>query len=129
VSEKLAQAFIEALGKLESDHDTETIVGLFAESSEIGNVVAPHLYKGVEGAREFWTSYRKTFGEVRSEFRNQIVSEGRAGLEWMTTGTSGHGDEINYEGVSILEFEGDKISRFFAYFDPAKLGRQISEND
>ena len=40
-----------------------------------------------------------------------------------------NGHEISYEGVSILEVEGDKISRFFAYFDPRKLGKQIEETE
>jgi hypothetical protein len=133
MSEQLTKKFIEALGKLEADQDTETIVGLFADNSEIGNVVSPQVYRGAEGAREFWTSYRKTFGEIRSDFRNQIVTNSRAALEWTSTGTSADGDgggaEIDYEGVSILEMESDKIIRFFAYFNPAKLGREIAEND
>jgi hypothetical protein len=29
--------------------------------------------------------------------------------------------------VSVLEFDGDQIARFRAYFDPAELGRQIEQ--
>ena len=35
------------------------------------------------------------------------------------------GNEFKYDGVSILEINDEKISRFQAYFDPNNLGRQI----
>jgi predicted ester cyclase len=54
-----------------------------------------------------------------------IVSDGRAALEWTTTGTSTHGAPTTYAGVNILEFADGQISRFWAYFDPSDLGRQI----
>lgn len=122
-----AEKFIEALNKLESERDLETIVSLFAENCKVGNVVASEDFKGAEGAREFWQNYRQTFGEVKSEFHNRIISDGAAALEWTTTGTSSDGAEIEYDGVSILETEGDKITRFYAYFDPHRLGDQIKK--
>lgn len=62
---------------------------------------------------------------MRSEFRNIFADEaGLAALEWTTEGIS-HGDTVSYDSVSILEIEGDKISRFGAYFDPRRLTEQI----
>ena len=127
MSEKSAEKFIEALNNLEKNEDAEMIVALFSENAEIGNVTLTESFSGTDGAREFWTNYRKTFGEVSSEFTNKIHSENVSALEWTTTGTSSNGSEINYDGVSVLEFEGEKIKRFFAYFNPAKLGHQIEE--
>ena len=115
------------LNELEANENVDKIVELFAENSEIGNVTLTETLSGTEGARNFWTNYRKTFGEVKSEFKNKISTEDVAALEWNTTGTSLEGHEINYDGVSILETDGDKITRFFAYFNPAKLGQQITE--
>ena len=37
------------------------------------------------------------------------------------------GGELVYSGVSILEFAGDKIRRFQAYFDPRALGRELEQ--
>lgn len=82
--------------------------------------------ESAEHAR-FWEAYRDTFGEVASTFRNVIVSDGRAALEWTTTGTSAAGASISYEGVSILEIADSKITRFRAYFDPHDLGLQIEQ--
>ncbi len=124
MAENIAKQFIDALHKLERDRDLETIVGLFSEDCDIGNVVTED--KDI-GAEKFWSSYRESFGEVESTFRNEIITENRAALEWKTTGTSSEGNEFEYEGMSILEIDGERITRFFAYFDPNKLGRQIVE--
>ncbi len=127
ISEQIADKFTEALGRLESGRDLETIAALFAENSEVGNVVAPEKYHGQNGAREFWEKYRDTFGEVRSTFRNRIITDGRAALEWVTEGTTRADSPVSYEGVSILEIEGDKIKRFRAYFNAGALGQQIAK--
>ncbi len=119
--------FIEALRKLEADENVDEIVSLFADDCEVGNVATHENMSGTDGARQFWTNYRKTFSEIKSTFKNKIASDGTTALEWTSVGTSANGSEIDYEGVSILETDGDKIRRFFAYFNPAKLGREIEE--
>jgi ketosteroid isomerase-like protein len=121
------QQFIEALQVLERDSDPTAMLDLFMENSEAGNIVSTREFIGVEGAREFWETYRNSFGEVDSTFRNVIVSNGRAALEWTTTGTSPAGTPIAYEGVSILEMADGRITRFRAYFDAHDLGRQMEE--
>ncbi len=122
MAKELAKKFIDALHKLEADHDLETIVGLFDENAKVGNVVTTEKNLG---AREFWQSYRDSFKEIASTFRNEIVTDKIAALEWTSKGTSTDGKEFEYDGVSILEINGDKISRFHAYFDPNNLGHQI----
>ena len=127
MSEQLAKRFIEALGRLEAERDLETISALFSDESEIGNVISPEKFRGREGAREFWgAKYRDTFGEVRSTFRNVFASGDRAALEWTTEGTTGDGTPIKYDGVSILETDGEHVTRFCAYFDAGALGRQLT---
>ncbi|HEX8500025.1 MAG TPA: nuclear transport factor 2 family protein [Pyrinomonadaceae bacterium] len=126
MSEQLARRFIEALGRLEAGRELEPITELFAGESEVGNVTSPEKFHGREGAREFWGSkYRDTFGEVESTFRNVFVTDAGITLEWTTEGTSADGSPVKYDGVSILETDGEKITRFRAYFDAGDLGRQI----
>ncbi len=127
MSEPLADTFIQALRTLEESKEAAPLAALYADTAQIGNVLAPDHFHGPEGAREFWTEYRGTFRQVRSEFRNVIASNGRAALEWTTTGTSFEGDPVHYAGVTVLEMDGGKITRSSAYFDPAALGRQISK--
>lgn len=124
-SEQVARRFIDALWKLETANEVDPIVELFAGECQVGNVVSPRTFEGKDGARAFWQIYRETLGDVKSEFRNVIATEGRAALEWTTTGTTHQGKKIDYGGVSILEFEDDRIARFWAYFDPSKLGHEI----
>ena len=125
MSKEMADTFVAGLHKLEESRDVEALVALYADESEIGNIVAPEKFKGQAGAREFWTKYRDTFGEVHSEFRNIFATEDRAALEWHTTGTSTNGEPVEYEGVTLLEIEGDRITRSRAYFNAGALGRQI----
>ena len=63
---------------------------------------------------------------MRSTFRNILAAEGKAALEWTTEGTS-DGEEVSYDGVSILEIEGEKVKRFMAYFDTRRLSRQVAD--
>lgn len=129
MSEAVVHQFIEGLQHLERTGDPEPLLATYADQAETSNVVTDRTYDGRQGASEFWHHYRGAFGEVRSSFRNVIVADGRAALEWQTDGTDPHGDAIGYDGVSILELSGDgdtaKITRFRAFFDPIHLGQQM----
>jgi len=125
LSKEVAERFKEALWKLEEDRDVEALVEVHAADCSVGNVAVPGTFDGHDGLREFWTNYRKTFDEMKSEFRNVFADEaGHAALEWTTEATE-DGDNVSYSGVSILEIEGDKVRRFMAYFDPRHLTEQI----
>ena len=81
MAEKIAEKFIAALAALEANRDVETIAALYTDNSEIGNIVTDSgNHRSAKGAREFWTHYRDTFGEVKSEFRNKIFSGDAAAL-------------------------------------------------
>lgn len=125
MSKEVADRFAEALRKLEEDRDVEPLVELHTEDCDTGNVAVPETFSGHDGLREFWTAYRKTFDEMKSEFHNIFADDaGRAALEWTTEG-SANGNNVSYDGVSILEIKDGKVSRFRAYFDPRRLTEQI----
>jgi limonene-1,2-epoxide hydrolase len=126
MSLKIANKFIEALRALEDSQEVEPLAALYTPDAAIGNIIAPDRFHGPEGARTFWKEYRGTFGTAVSTFRNVISSEGRAALEWTTEGTNLKGKSLQYTGVTILEIDGDHITRSCAYFDPLGLGRQIT---
>jgi hypothetical protein len=71
MSKEVADHFVEALHKLEEDRDAEPFVGIHAADCEVGNVSVSGTFRGHEGLREFWTDYRKTFGEMKSTFPNE----------------------------------------------------------
>jgi ketosteroid isomerase-like protein len=125
VSKEVANKFVEALWKLEEVRNVEALVEIHTEDCSVGNVAVSKTFSGHDGLREFWTDYRKTFDEMKSEFRNVFADgAGHAALEWTTEGTE-DGDIVSYGGVSILEIEGDKVKRFMAYFDPRALTEQL----
>jgi len=125
LSKEVADRFVEALRKLEAERDVEALLAIHTEDCDVGNVAVSRTFSGHEGLRTFWTNYRQTFGEMKSEFRNVFADDaGHAALEWTTEGTS-NGVTVSYDGVSILEIEDDKVSRFRAYFDPRRLTQQL----
>ena len=125
VSKEVADRFVEALRRLEEDRDVEALVEIHTDDCDVGNVAVPRTFSGHGGLREFWTSYRDTFGEMKSEFRNVFADDaGHAALEWNTSGDA-NGNEVSYDGVSILEVEDGKVSRFRAYFDPRTVNEQV----
>ena len=125
MSKEVAQKFVEALWKLEQDRDVEALVEIHTDDCDVGNVAVPRTFSGHDGLREFWTSYRDTFGDMKSEFRNVFADEaGHAALEWNTSAQA-NGNEVSYEGVSLLEIQNGKVSRFRAYFDPRTVNDQV----
>ncbi|MBA2510820.1 MAG: nuclear transport factor 2 family protein [Rubrobacter sp.] len=125
MSKKVADRFVEALWKLEEDRDVEALVEIHTEDCDVGNVAVPKTFSGHDGLRQFWTSYRDTFGSMKSEFRNVFADDaGHAALEWTTSGDA-NGKDVSYDGVSLLEIEDGKVSRFRAYFDPRTVTEQV----
>ncbi len=121
----MADRFISALAQLEEGREVEPLIALYGDDADVGNINVPERFHGPDGARRFWIEYRGTFDTMKSEFRNVIATPERIALEWTTRGTSVDGKPIEYDGVSILEVEGETVTRFRAYFDPSDLGRQI----
>lgn len=124
-----AQRFVDALLKLEESGDLEGLVALFSDDAQVSNAASPQVFTGQDGARRFWTEYKGTLGRVKSTFRNMIEAADRVALEWETQGTAHNGAAVAYEGVSIIEWDGDRIRRFYAYFDPHALGQELSRNN
>lgn len=125
----LAHRFIDALHKLEdgSEADADEMVSLFGEDARLTNAaMAGKELTGVDGARRFWSEYRRSFGQVRSEFSHVIVDANAAGLFWTTEGSGNDGQRVHYDGVSLLEWSGDgKIGFFRGYYDTRELSREL----
>jgi hypothetical protein len=75
LSKEVAERFVEALHKLEEDRDVEALVEIHTDDCDVGNVAVPKTFSGHDGLREFWTSYRDTFGDMKSEFRNVFADD------------------------------------------------------
>ena len=114
--------FIAALGEIEKHGNLDPMVQLFAADAQIWNPELPKPLLGQEGARQFWREYRATFASVHSEFRAIIEGQDACALEWLSTGTlEANGQSFEYQGVSVVAWADDRITRFAAYFDPRAL--------
>jgi ketosteroid isomerase-like protein len=128
-AQQMAQQFIDALHTLESGSadDTADIVALFADDARLTNAALDGKeLTGKDGVQKFWTDYRRSFGEIRSEFSHVIANEDAAGLFWRSEGSGKDGQAIGYDGVSLLVWSDDgKIGFFQGYYDTRKLGEEI----
>lgn len=105
----------------------EPLLELFSEDAQVSNVASRRTFQGRDGARDFWREYKGMLHQVKSTFRNKIEAGDRVALEWESRGTAHNGAAVDYEGVSIIEWDGERISRFYAYFDPRVLGLELSQ--
>lgn len=127
---KLADQFIDALHTLEDggEGDVDGIVALFSDDAQLTNaalVLAGEERNGRDGVQKFWTEYRGTLGQARSEFHQITTNEQAAGLFWKTTGTDAEDQPLDYDGVSLLVFNDEgKIARFHGYYDTRQLSKQ-----
>ena len=117
-----ADRFIAGLRALESRDSVEELVGLFAEDADVSNAAGgDQRHTGRGGARQFWQRYRDAFEHIHSEFTSVVESGRTAMLEWTSRGRLTGGGDVEYRGVSVVEFGDGGIRRFRAYFDPAEL--------
>ena len=127
-----AERFIAELHSIEGgDADgIARIVELFADDAQLSNPIIEREggpRAGREQIAAFWQNYRATFRDIHSEFFDVTSSDRAAGLFWRSTGTYLTGSPIDYEGVSLLEFdEGGKIARFKGFFDSSQIATRAS---
>ena len=95
------------------------VARLFRDGAPLTNLGGDH---GTD-ARKFWQVYLEQFGDIRSEFTGEIISDSSAALEWQSRGKLADGREVDYRGVSVIEFEGDALTSFRTYYDSAAFVR------
>ena len=121
-----AQTFIDALRALERDRDLGPIVALHSDDAEVSNPNEPAPLRGREGAERFWTAYRAAFDDIASEFRHVLEDGDASLLEWTSAGRLASGAALRDDGVTSLEWSGDRVRRFRAYFDPRDVTEKVS---
>ncbi len=119
MSHPLTDRFAQTLQAAEASRDPNLLAELYAEGSECTNLSKDEPELGVEGARKFWGEYLRAFKVIHSEFHNVIRGDAHGVLEWTSEGELPTGKPIRYRGVSVLEYEGDKVKRFHSYYDSA----------
>jgi ketosteroid isomerase-like protein len=117
MTQEVAYRFIEALSALENDGEIDPILDTFSEYCEIESPRLPNRLSGKAQAREFWNGYRSNYRKIRSRFRNIVIGENSIALEWTATGISKSGKQFEFDGVTVLETAGPRITHLRSYFD------------
>ena len=114
--------FMTTLQEAEKTHRETTLAALFSPDAEMQMMTG--LIPGqpvAHSAEEFWRRYLHAFSSVESRFNHVCETGEEAILEWTSDAVLLNGCPIHYCGVSILEHDGEAITRFRTYFDSAAL--------
>jgi ketosteroid isomerase-like protein len=114
-----AERFMNALQESEKSGDVGPLVEQFSSDSVLSRLSQVEEWNGTEGAREFWEEYLSAFDEIRSNFLNVVEQDNSVVLEWESEGRLPNGHPLAYRGVSILEFQDDRVRHFRTYYDSA----------
>ncbi len=111
-----ARAFATALRAFEQDSDAAAFTQLFADGATVQRLDA----RGERGDVErFWTEYRGQFSDISTTFTHVVEGADATTLEWTSDGHLSDGRSVDYRGVTVIELDGDKITRLRTYYDSA----------
>ena len=57
----------------------------------------------------------------RTTFSDVVEGGDRAALEWTSEGSLVDGRPLTYRGVTVVDFDGDTITRLSTYYDSAQF--------
>ncbi len=115
----LTERFADALHRIDADRDTGPMVELTADDAELMKLDGNHQASGKEGAKTFWEDYRNVFGDLETTFTHTVVGEDSAALEWTSTGTLRSGKPFEYNGVTVIQGDDEKVTGVRTYYDSA----------
>jgi len=121
MSDQLGDQFAAKLQELERTRDPQALITIFSDDVELKRAPQNREYRGLDGAREFWAEYLRMFKQVETTFDAVTESDGRAALEWHSTCTLENGAQVSYQGCTVIERAGDRVSRLRTYYDSAAV--------
>lgn len=119
INDERARAFADALKTYEQDKDVSVLTRLFADGATTLRFDARGERKGE--VAEFWQEYRAQFDDLQTTFYNVVEGSDQFALEWTSTGSLADGRPIEYRGVTVIDLDGDKISKLRTYYDSAQF--------
>ncbi len=114
-----AERFMSGLQDIEESGDVAPLVEQFADDATLSRLTQLEDWQGKEGAQKFWSEYLSAFGEIHSTFSNVVEEGDSVILEWESKGSLPAGQPLHYRGVSVLEFDGERVQGFRTYYDSA----------
>lgn len=116
IEDERARGFATALQEFERSGDPADLVARFTDDATLTRLDA----RGERGdAEAFWREYREQFDELSTVFEHAVEGDDRCALEWSSTGSLATGRPVEYRGVTVVEFDGEKVARLRTYYDTA----------
>jgi ketosteroid isomerase-like protein len=118
IADPRARTFADALQQLDATGDPSDLVAQFADGATLERLDARGERTDAEA---FWREYRSQFDDLSTTFTHSTVGEDSASLEWVSKGTLATGRPVEYRGVTVVEYDGEKVARMRTYYDTAQF--------
>jgi ketosteroid isomerase-like protein len=119
ISDDRARAFATALQTFEQDGDATSFAKLFASDAITQRFDARGERHGE--VEQFWQEYRDQFRSISTAFYDVVEGGDRFALEWSSDAELTDGRPITYRGVTVIDLDGEKITRLRTYYDSAQF--------
>lgn len=114
--------------ELWSSHDPQGVAALYSEECVYEDVPSEATMNGKEQLIAHATAMFQMIADMKVNLRAVIATETHSAREYVITGTwAANGKAISLPGVSILEFDGDSITRNTDYYDLSSLMKQVAD--
>ncbi len=119
ISDDRARTFATALQNFEKDGDAAAFAALFADDAVTQRFDARGERRGE--VEQFWQEYRAQFQSISTTFYDVVEGGDRFALEWTSDATLTDGRPIQYRGVTVIDLDGDTITKLSTYYDSAQF--------
>ena len=119
ISDDRARTFATALQTFEKDGDAPAFAALFTDDAVTQRFDARGERSGE--VAQFWQEYRDQFNSISTTFYDVVEGGDRHALEWSSEAELTDGRPITYRGVTVIDLDGDKITRLRTYYDSAQF--------
>ena len=119
ISDDRARTFATGLQTFEKDGDAAAFAALFTDDAVTQRFDARGERRGE--VEQFWTEYRAQFQSITTTFYDVVEGGDRFALEWTSDATLADGRPIQYRGVTVIDLDGEKITKLSTYYDSAQF--------
>ena len=119
ISDDRARRFAAGLHDLDEDGDAAKFAALFTDDAVTQRFDARGERRGE--VEKFWQEYRAQFQSISTRFYDVVEGGDRFALEWTSDATLADGRPIQYRGVTVIDLDGDKITKLSTYYDSAQF--------
>src|SRR3954468_2702454 len=119
ISDDRPRSFASGLQTFEKDGDAAAFAAQFTDDAVTQRLDARGERRGE--VEQFWQEYRAQFDSISTTFYDVVEGGDRVALEWTSEATLTDGRPITYRGVTVINLDGNKVSKLRTYYDSAQF--------